>query len=357
MLANQELLPPERELAGRARGGKARADSMSPERRKEVAAKAAAARWNSDEGTPSVPRATHMGVLKIGDTEIPCAVLENGQRVLTERAFLRAIGRDARAKSAKHIREGDAVGLPPFMTARALEPYIQSTLKTPSVPLRFVPPEGVPHGRAASGYRAELLPEVCRVFVAAARDGKLTKQQLHVALKCQVLLDGLATVGIIALVDEATGFQSERSRGELQAILAAYVSPEFLPWEMRFPNSYYEEMFRLMGWAYSPPQVKKPKLIGKLTDELIYKQLPPGVREELQRKNPPNAKGHRRLRNHQLLTPEIGNRHLEKQIAAVTTLMKASEGDKQLFKRLFQAAFPKPGQQLSLGLTLDEDDT
>lgn len=115
-------------------------------------------------------------------------------------------------------------------------------------------------------------------------------------------------------------------------------------------------MFRLLGWTYNPPQVKKPKLIAKLTDELIYKQLPPGVREELKRKNPPNEKGRRKFKNHQFLTPEIGNGHLEKQIAAVTTLMKASSGNKVLFKMLFQNAFPKLGQQLSLGLTLDEAD-
>lgn len=354
---DDDVMPANPPLQGRARGGRARADAMTPEQRRAAARKAAEARWKTDgmEIDEDRPRATHMGVLQIGDTEIPCAVLENGQRVLTERAFLRAMGRDARAKSKKYIRDGDAVGLPPFMTAKALEPYIRDIVRTPSVPIKFRLPEEV-QAPPALGYAAELLPEVCRVFVAAAADGKLTRQQLHIAAKCQLLLDGLANVGIVALIDEATGFQAERTRNELQAILAAYIAPEFLPWQQRFPESYYKEMFRLLGWQYNPPQIKKPNLIGKLTDELVYKQLPNGVREELKRRNPPNSKGYRRHKHHQLVTPEIGNGHLERQIAAVTTLMRASQGNRRLFNQLFKAAFPKPGEQLSLGLVPEDDD-
>jgi hypothetical protein len=342
---------------GRAKGGKARAESMTPEQRKDAARKAAAARWKTDGiDLGATPRATHMGVLQIGDAETLSAALENGQRVLTERAFLHAMGRDARAKSKKHIRDGDAVGLPPFMTAKVLEPYIRDIVRAPVVPIRFRLPEDYNPASTALGYNAELLPEVCRVFVAAAADGKLTKQQLHIAAKCQLLLDGLANIGIVALVDEATGFQAERRRNELQTILAAYITPEFLPWQRRFPESYYREMFRLLGWEFTPPQIKRPNLIGRLTDELIYKQLPTGVRDELKRRNPPTPKGYRRHKHHQLLTPEIGNGHLERQIAAVTTLMRAAQGNRKLFNQLFKAAFPKPGEQLSLGLVPEDDD-
>jgi len=345
--------PPEPGAKPQARGGNARATAMLPARRKEIARKAAEARWRrrEDEGAADegLPRATHFGVLKIGDAEIPCAVLENGQRVLTERAFLRALGRDERAKSSKYVRDGGAVGLPPFMTAKALEPFIQSILRAPSVPVKFRPPAGSRSQVQALGYAAELLPEVCRIFVAAGLAGKLTKQQAHIAQKCQVLLDGLANVGIIALVDEATGFQAERDRAALEKILAAYINQELLPWTQRFPSSFYQQMFRLLGWSYNPLEVKRPKLVGKLTDEFVYKQLPPGVREELRKKNPPNANGNRPYRHHQFLTENIGNPHLQNQIVAVTTLMRASR-DRKHFYELFRSAFPKPNEQLALTL-------
>lgn len=334
---------------GRARGGKARAEALSPDQRSEAARRAARVRWNDDGGAP-VPRATHMGVLRVGDAEIPCAVLEDGRRLLTQGGFLRAIGRNRKPK-AGHGGTGVDVMLP-FLTAKNLKPFIHEDLGVSTTPVVFRPIEG---GKAL-GYSAELLPVVCRVFAEAHRAGALTKGQDHIAEKCQILLDGLAAVGIIALVDEATGYQAERDRNELQKILAAYINEELLPWTRRFPDSYYQELFRLLGWQYSPPQVKRPKLIGRLTDDLIYKQLPPGVRDALRKKNPPNPSGNRVRRHHQFLTPEIGNPHLQNQITAVTTLMRAAAGNRKLFNSLFKAAFPKPGEQLSLGLVPENDD-
>jgi hypothetical protein len=167
------------------------------------------------------------------------------------------------------------------------------------------------------------------------------------------LLDGLADIGIIALVDEATGYQAERDHDALQKILAAYINEELLPWQRRFPDSYYRELFRLLNWQYSPPQVKRPRLVGKITDDVIYKQLPPGVRDALRKKNPPNASGNRTRRHHQFLTEEIGNPHLQNQITAVTTLMRASKTRAQ-FNELFKTAFPPENEQLELPMPEDD---
>jgi hypothetical protein len=338
--------------AGRARGGAARAAALTDEEREMAARRAANARWKKPSD-PTISKATHMGVLNIGDIQVVCAVLEDGKRVITQRAVLHAIGR-TRLKGSRFRTESDAVELPPFLTAKNLEPFISSQIVTASKPVVFKLPGTGRYNTDALGYQAELLPEICRVFVKARQAGQLSKAQEPVADRCELLLAGLATVGIIAMVDEATGFQAERTRDELQAILAAYVSPELLPWTKRFPDIFYEEMFRLLGWSYNPPQIKKPKLISKLTDELIYKRLPPGIREELKRKNPPDAKGRRKNKNFQHLTDDIGNIHLERQILATTTLMKASQGNRKLFNQLYNAAFPLPGQQLSLGIE-DED--
>ncbi len=159
---------------------------------------------------------------------------------------------------------------------------------------------------------------------------------------------GLAHVGVVALVDEATGYQVDRDKAELHAILAAYISKELMPWTSRFPLDFYKEMFRLRNWPFSHiSKVKGPRYAGKLTNELVYKKLPPGVLGELRKLNPPNEKWQRKHKLFQFLSAEIGNPHLEKQVAVVTTLMRISP-NWRAFERNFQRAFPGNATQLSL---------
>ena len=114
----------------------------------------------------------------------------------------------------------------------------------------------------------------------------MTKSQEAVAEYAERLVRGLARTGVIALVDDATGYTKIRARNELQKILAAYVAPELLPWAKRFPNSFYEELHRVRGWKYESGSNNRNHYIGKLTNELIYKKLPAGVLDELRKKNP-----------------------------------------------------------------------
>src|SRR5690349_9459408 len=102
------------EPEGRALGGLARAAKMSPEERSEIARKAAKARWESDD----LPIATHTGVLRVGDVEIDCYVLENGERILSTRGVMRSLGRSWRGR--KH----PGTQLPVFLEAKNLYPFI-----------------------------------------------------------------------------------------------------------------------------------------------------------------------------------------------------------------------------------------
>lgn len=81
-------------------------------------------------------------------------------------------------------------------------------------------------------------------------------------------MTAFAKVGLIAVIDEVTGYQDERDRNELQLILEKYVSQELLPWAKRFPDEFYKQMFRLKGWEYLGKA--KPSYAGKLTNEYIY---------------------------------------------------------------------------------------
>ena len=282
-------------------------------------------------------KATHEGVLKIGDREIKCAVLEDGTRVITQRSVYGAMGRSGSTGGLK-AKEG-AQELPRIVAASNLSPFISDDLRCAINPILFKQKKG----GNAYGYRAEILPEICNVYLKAHKANALSLAQQKIAVRCEILIKGFSRVGIIALVDEATGYQEERGKYELQQILKAYISEELLPWTTRFPMPFYKEMFRLWKWKFPPTNDKGaprgPRYAGKLTKKLVYEQLPPGVTEELEKLNPPDEKWQRKHKHSQFLTNDIGNPHLEKQVAVVTTLMRISP-NKRIFEKHFARAFP-----------------
>jgi P63C domain len=315
-------------------------DPDEAERRREIARLGGKARW------ADLPQATHEGPLKLGGAVIPAAVLKDKRRVLTQSAVMKALGRARQAKGRSYY-EGD-VNLPAFITAKNLKPFIPKELYVTSSQVEFRRLQG---GKAF-GYPAELLPKICGVFIDADEAGKLTQAQKHIAVKAKILLRGLAEVGIIALVDEATGYQQDRPKDELQKILAAYISPTLLPWTERFPSEFFKEMFRVYGWhwpytADNYPGPQGPRYAGKLIKKIIFENLPPGVLEELNKLNPANNKWQRRSRMSQLLSKGIGHPHVEKLVAVNTMLFKVSD-NKEEFKRNYMKAFPKKGDQYEL---------
>jgi hypothetical protein len=90
------------------------------------------------------------------------------------------------------------------------------------------------------------------------------------------------------------------------------------------------------------------------TNKTRSKKLPPGELEELWQKNPSDENGRRRYKHHQFLTKEIGNVHLEKHLAVVTTLMKISP-NWRVFQSHFARAFPDAATQLNLELFEDDE--
>ncbi|MEO3474004.1 P63C domain-containing protein [Roseomonas sp. CAU 1739] len=323
-----------------SKGGQARAIKLTADERREIGQKGAAARWD-------LPRATHEGTLTIpGIVPLKVANLADQRRVLISRAFLEALGRPWKGTYKRTER-------PNFLDANNLDSFITDEIKGYLEPVDYLSDRG----QIVTGYRAELLPLVCDVYLKARAQGVLTKSQESVADFAERLVRGLAISGILNLVDDATGYTKIRARDELQNILSAYIAPELLPWAKRFPDTFYEELHRVRGWKYAPGSNNRNHYIGKLTNELIYERLPPGVLEELRSKNPRDPiKGRRRYTHHRFLTDEVGNPHLEKQIVAVTTLLSVSD-DWDEFARLFSKKFrPGPGDLFSLPTPPTDDE-
>lgn len=316
---------------GASRGGRARADRLSVEDRREIARRAALARWGSD--TLAAP---HTGELQIGDRKIACAVLEDGTRVVNQGTLLTALNRSRRPKS------GDAGTV---LFAANLQPYISPQLaEAIRNPIAYIM---MPGGARALGYKAEILPEVCEVYLDARKDERLFYNQQSAASAAEILVRGLARVGIVALIDEATGYQEVRARQELQRILEAYVQAELRPWIKTFPDEFFREIYRLQGWEYRPGTSKRTPLVGRLINKYVYGQLPPGVLDELRRRNPRTEKGYRAHKHFQFLTLDTGDPHLNQQISTVTTLLRIAR-TKEEFEDLFERAFPPPQPRLPL---------
>lgn len=52
-------------------------------------------------------------------------------------------------------------------------------------------------------------------------------------------MTAFAKTGLVAVIDEVTGYQADRDRDELQKVLEKYISAELLPWAKRFPDEFY----------------------------------------------------------------------------------------------------------------------
>jgi hypothetical protein len=327
---------------GRAKGGVARADSLSSNQRTEIAKKAAAARW------VDVPQATHTGTLNIGDAEIPCAVLPDGTRLLTQAGFLGALGRSTKPKGRS---QQVADGLPPFLSTISLKPLITQDIVDTTVPIIF----RTESGARAQGYKAELLPKVCNLFLSARDQGLLTAQQQDIATKCDILVRGLAEVGIIALVDEVTGFQRDRAADSLSKILEAFIARELQPWLKTFPSDFYQEMFRLRGMRYPNDTVQRPRYFGLFTNDIVYDRLAPGVLDELKKVNPKGETGRRKHKNFQWLTNNVGYPKLREHLGSVVAIMKLS-ADWYDFRTKLDRLHPRYGKPTQLSLEFAEDE-
>jgi hypothetical protein len=253
--------------------------------------------------------------------------------------MLKALGR---SRSAKTDAGGEVVLFAANLT-EYISPKLAATLNSPVT-------YSTGSGRAL-GYPADVLPEVCEIYLEARTNGDLLKSQFSAARAAEILIRGLARVGITALVDEATGYQEVRARFELQQILENYVQAEMRKWVKTFPDEFFQQIYRLQGWEFKPGTAKRTPYVGKLVNKYVYEQLPPGVLDELRRLNPRNESGNRIHTFHQFLTADTGNVHLDRQIATVTTLMRIAT-DKQEFEMLFERAFPPPQQRLALVIEL-----
>lgn len=278
---------------------------------------------------------THEGELDLNGIKLPCYVLEDGTRILSARGMQTSL----RLVDAEQGMAPAKIGGAAFTRFIGQNWFKELIISNERVE-QFKAIVCYKGNQRINGYEATMLADFCDMMLDARNNG-LLKYDRHriVAAQCEILIRALAKVGIIALVDEATGYQYDREKDELQKILKAYIAPEILDWQKTFHDSFYREIFRLHKWNFTSNDIKKrPGVVGKYTNQFVYEMLPPGVLQKLRQVTPKSVNGNYIYKFHQSLTPETGREHLRNQLISVTTIMSISRSWQE-FKDFFARKF------------------
>ena len=222
---------------GSSKGGKARANTMTPEERSEVARNAVRARWAKvgklKEVDPQIkpptavpatpvqegeilPFSMFPGNLHIGNMEVECHVLNDGRRVFTQRAIVGVLTGGRKSGDLKVYLSSNPLIGKAFLVDDAIR------FRIPGI------------NTVAYGSEAMRLIEICEKYLQAYDEGKLKKNQIKLAVQSQIIIRACAKIGIIALVDEATGYQQFREKRALQLKLQAFIAEELQDWARMF---------------------------------------------------------------------------------------------------------------------------
>ncbi len=301
-----------------------------------------------------VPKVMYKGQIEIEPFKISCAVLDNGERILVDRSLANALGIKGSGAYWQKKKEQKGAMLPEYISANYLQPFIDEKM---AVKLSETVIYKDNDGTLNEGIPATVLVDICDIWQQADKKGALeNRENAKLAAKnAYIIFKGFAKVGITALVDEATGYQYDREKDELQKILKAYIAEELLPWQKTFPDIFYKELFRLNGWDFTVNGIKRrPSVVGTWTNKLIYEQLPKGVIEELKEKTPKSESGNYKARFFQSLTPETGNSHLTAQLNQIVTLFQLSDSMEHMWNQ-FEKLKARQAGQLELPFQFDSD--
>lgn len=337
---------------GASKGGRARANVLTSEERSEIARRAVQARWSKagklkdnndpdqsieelaepDSGKskdPEMPASLLRGTLELGDIELECHVLSDFRRVLTQGEVVRAISGGRESSNLGRYLERNP------LTAK--DSYAKSTIQ-------FAIP-GNP--TTAIGYEAPLLIEICDKYLQAREQKLLKGRQYNLAAQAEIIIRACAKVGIIALIDEATGYQKLRSDQALRLKVQAFIADDLQEWARMFPEEFWYELARLEGIRYSARS--RPLRWGKYVMMFVYDAIDPEIGNELRKKNPnPRFK-----QNHHQWLKQFGRNKVHDQIQRVVTIMKLCD-DMDDFREKFARVFKKTPLQLSFDdLNLD----
>ena len=277
---------------------------------------------------PATPMARWAGVLQIGDNELPCYVLDDGRRV---------ISRTGATTSLTGRRGGD---LESYIGVTALQGYLPADFADQMIEFTI---QGVKN-KTVRGITAESFCDLCTAYVRALEDDALeSDRQREIAAHAGMFLAASAKVGLLALIDEATGYQYDRAEDALRFKLKVFLEDEMRKWEKTFPDQLWTEFGRLTNWK-GATNSQRPKYWGKLVMELVYGYLDPDVAQWLKENAPKPRSGQN---YHQWLSSQYGLKRLTEHLWMLIGMAAACQTMPELRQRMAER-FGKQQVQFTL---------
>jgi len=285
--------------------------------------------------------------LKLGETEVPCYVLEDGTRVLSGRAIQKAIGYNG--SSGDWLRK--------FVNTRSIAGAIKAEIIAGlSEPIKFMRIDSGGSQPITYGYEATKLIDLCDALMDLNRAGVLKENQKIYAIQAEMIIRSVAKVGIIALVDEVTGYEKAREKDALQLFLQRFLEDEKGKWVRTFPPEFFEAIFKMKGWTWKQASTKKPQVVGHYINNYVYARIGPKILEELRRRNPKDEKGNRKGKHPQWIDPDYGHPKLKEHLGILTAFARATGFNWNNWNRMVERALPKFNKDGSAAKELDFPD-
>lgn len=284
----------------------------------------------------------YTGVIKLGDVEIPCYVLNDEKRVLSQREIVKLItgGRES----------GD---LGRYLSAKSIQPFLPSKFQISGNSLGTNAGTRIDEiaskqalndhnmlifnsgTRVVNGILASDVVDICNSYLKARQAGALQVNQAKIAEECEIFISACAKTGIDAVIDEATGYQYYRQANSLQEKFSAYLQEEYREWTLTFPRHFFMQLYKLEGVRPPVPLARFPKRFGKYVMQFVYDTLDPDIADYLRKNNQePGGKKH----HHQLFS-DFGYNSLSQHILSIIGIMKASPNMGR-FKENISIAYP-----------------
>lgn len=282
--------------------------------------------------------------LLLGDLSLPCYVLDDGTRVFSGRGIQKALG-------ATGSQSG--TWLSTFVNSSAMASYIDpGLLDRLNAPIPFVRAGAGGSQSMTYGYEATLFIDLCNAILSAGEFGIVDESLIAHA---NIIIRSVAKVGIIALVDEATGYDKakEKAKDELQNFLHQFMSEEAARWVKTFDDTFFEDLYKMHNWTWTKTN-QRPGVVGQWINDIVYKRIAPLIYNELQRVNPKNENGNRSYKHHQFLTDEVGKPRLQRHLEAVHALAVASRYNWSRFMDMLDTVYPMKNQQLPIDLDWED---
>ena len=280
------------------------------------------------------------GELKLGGWVCHAYVLADERRVISATGVLKLFG----IKSSAYAGGSNLAKLldSPYLKSDRIRQLIRDV----STPIKFVNH----FGTVTHGYEGITVVELCKALMEVRRVGGMPPWAKDYVDAAEMIVISLAKTGIVALIDEATGYQARRNKDALQRLFDVFLLKEYAAWAKRFPDEFYAEMFRLKSWKWTAVTSQKPPVVGKITNDIVYQRLAPSILEELQRLNPKLETGRRKTKHHQWLTPDVGHPALNQHLYALCAMMRGNP-DWKSFYHMLQITFPKRNEGVQLEFT------